>query len=111
MALKIRIPKNLSMIIDVQRQDTGTVVKLNPNIWMVFGKMPNNHSLYGYQLFDPNTNSGSSFTGNLTENQMTRLINKIIKQPGFGFGKEQENYKKIINKLIKKIKTTYEQKV
>lgn len=104
MSIQVRLPENLQIIIELQNQGSGTIVKINSHIWMVLGKQPNKET-YGYQLMDPNTHQRGPYTGNLTKEQVSKLINKLIKKPGFGFGKEEIDIKKHINQLIKNIKT------
>lgn len=104
MSITIRIPENLQTIIELQNQGKGTIVKINSDIWMIFVKQPNREK-YGYRLMNPNSDQRGPYTGNLTKEECQRLINKLIKTPGFGFGKSRKDTIKNINKLVNKIKT------
>ena len=106
---EIRIPENLQIILDCQEQNKGLVVKLNHNIWAIFSKKEGTEDEYGFQLLNPNNNQRGAGKWGLTLKQATRLINNLIKKPGFGYGKEETTIIENINKIIKKIKKTYVQ--
>ena len=102
--LEIRIPENLQIILNTETQGDGLIVKFHPRLWAIFQKKNN---MFGYTLLDPNggTNErGPSPNFNLTKNEANKIINRIIKNPGYGFGKEPINIQKNIKKLIKQIK-------
>ena len=66
--------------------------------------------MYGFATLDPEggaeTRSGE-IEFNLTKEQCARLINKLLKNPGYGYGKEEAKIKENINKIINQIKKTY----
>jgi len=104
---QIRIPENIKICLDVEERNTGIIVQFNQDLWAIFRKNPENQEDYGFQLLNPNTNERGEGVWGLTQIQCTRVINKLIKNPGYGFGKKQEDIKRKITKIIKKIKTTY----
>lgn len=104
---QIRIPENIKICLEVEERNKGIIVQFHPDLWAIFGKNPNNPEEYGFQLLNPNNNERGEFTWGLTQAQCTRVINKLIKKPGYGFGKTIEDIRKNIKKLIKKIKKSY----
>lgn len=103
----LRIPENLKIILETEENNQGLIVQFNPNLWAIFGKNPENPKEYGYQLMNPNTDQRGSGVWGLTHAQCDRLINKLIKNPGYGFGKSERELEEKISKLINKIKKTY----
>jgi len=101
---QIRIPENLKIILNDQDNNKGLIVQFNPHLWAIFKKKENNPEEYGFQLIDPTTGEISNGTWGLTQNQCTRIINKVIKNPGYGFGKTKKDLRKYIKNIIKKIK-------
>ena len=102
----LRIPENLQIIVDTQESNTGVIVKFNPGLWGIFRRKAENMDEYGYQLMDPNSDQRGEHIWRLTHNQCVRLINNLIKNPGYGFGKTQQGLQEHINKLIINIKQT-----
>lgn len=105
----LRIPENLQIIMDAQESNTGLIVKFHANLWAIFRRKSENIDEYGYQLLNPNSDQRGDHVWGMTENQCTRLINKLIKNPGYGFGKTTSELETHINKIIKLIKKTYVQ--
>lgn len=106
---QIRIPENLKIILNEQEENTGLTVQFNPTLVLLFKqhteKLPNGEDQYGFQIINPTNTDRSEFTWGLSGKQCSKIINKVIKKPGFGFGKSREDLEEYIKKLIKKIKT------
>lgn len=103
----LRIPENLQIIMNTQESNTGLIVKFHPDLWAIFKPKDETKTEYGFQLLNPNGNERGEFTWGLTMQEASRLINKLIKNPSYGFGKSKEQIEATINKIITKIKKTY----
>lgn len=105
----IRIPENLKIILNEQDENTGLTVQFNPTLVLLFKrhteKLTTGEDQFGFQIINPTNTDRSEFTWGLNEKQCSKIINKIIKKPGFGFGKSRENLEEYIKKLINTIKT------
>lgn len=82
---KLRIPGNLQICIDAQKNKDGLIVKLNDSLWMIIRKNATTGE-YGHQLLNPNNDEKSDYVWGLTKEQCTRLINKLIKNPVYSYG-------------------------
>ena len=82
----LSIPENLHIIMETQEQNSGLIVQFHPQLWAIFRKNADNHEDYGWQLLNPDNDQRSDFSWGLTSTQCTRLINRLIKNPGLGFG-------------------------
>lgn len=107
----LRIPENLQICMQVNENNNGLVVQFHPNLWAIFRKKADNPNEYGFQLLNPNQGieERGEITWGLSHSQCDRLINKLIKNPGYGFGKTKEELTVTISKLINKINKTYVQ--
>ena len=105
MSLPIRI--NEGSIISIDRneeQKKGLVVKLQSDLYLIFQKREKE---YGFYLINPWTKEGGKTKWGLTEPQCSRMINRLIKNPSYGYGKSQEEVSKKLIKIINKIKKSY----
>ncbi len=103
----IRIPENLQICINTQEKNDGLVIKLRHDLWAIVKRQG---EFYGIQLLNPEGGEAERGRGtefNLTKEQISRVINKLIKKPGYGYGKNTKNALTKINKIIKNIKNTY----
>lgn len=105
----LRIPENLQIILNTPENEKGLIIKIHSNLWIIFHKNIENLEEYGFKIINPNSSERSKGIWGLTEKECTRLINKLIKNPEYGFGKTEEELTKEINKLLNKIKQTYVQ--
>lgn len=101
---QIRIPENLKIVLNEQTNNQGLIVQFHTSLWAIFKKHPERPEEYGFQIMNPETGETSEGTWGLSESQCTKVINKVIKKPGFGFGKTDLDLQKYIKKIIKKIK-------
>lgn len=106
MSLQIRIDENVTISKNRNEEDDkGLIIKLQHDLYLILKKRKNNNiKEYGHYLINPWTNEGSRTTWGLTEAQCSRFINKVIKNPYYGYGKNKAAIKKILLKIANKIK-------
>ena len=109
MSLQIRINENVTVSRDRnQEDDKGLIIKLQHDLYLIFKTRikENEEKEYGFYLVNPWTREGSNTSWGLTEAQCCRFINKVIKNPYHGYGKNKEAFKKVLLKIANKIKKT-----
>ncbi len=83
---RLRLPENLKLILETQENNNGLIVQFNKNLWAIFRKNLSDPDDYGLQIVNPDTDERSDLQWGLTHKQCIRLIEKLVKTPGYGFG-------------------------